>query len=192
MALYGYARVSSTDQDLTTQVEKLTAAGCTIIRHEKASATSREGRKELDILLAFLRAGDVLMVTKIDRLARSVRDLQDIVETIKAQGADLKATDQPIDTSSAAGKLFVDILSCFASFETALRAERQRDGINRAKARGVYSGRKPSIDATEIKRLQEVEMLGPSEIAKRLKIGRASVYRLLAAHRVGGVVSTAR
>ena len=154
MALYGYARVSSTDQDLTTQVEKLTAAGCTIIRHEKASATSREGRKELDILLAFLRAGDILMVTKIDRLARSVRDLQDIVETIKGKGADLKATDQPIDTSSAAGRLFVDILSCFASFETALRAERQRDGIIRAKARGVYRGRKPSIDAAEIKRLQ--------------------------------------
>jgi DNA invertase Pin-like site-specific DNA recombinase len=179
MALYGYARVSSTDQDLTTQVEKLTAAGCTIIRHEKASATSREGRKELDILLAFLRAGDVLMVTKIDRLARSVRDLQEIVETIKGKGADLKATDQPIDTS-AAGRLFVDILSCFASFETALRAERQRDGIIRAKARGVYKGRKPSIDTTEIKRLREVERLGPSEIAKRLKIGRASVYRLLA------------
>src|SRR5687768_13712040 len=107
MATYGYARVSTVDQDLTTQIEKLTQAGCTIVREEKKSGTTREGRQELETLLAFLRPGDVLMVTKIDRLARSVGDLQDIVRAIRTKGAGLKSTDQPIDTSNAAGKCFL-------------------------------------------------------------------------------------
>src|SRR3712207_4980876 len=100
MATYGYARVSTTDQDLTTQVEKLTQAGCTIIREEKMSGTTREGRKELDTLLAFLRPGDVLMVTKIDRLARSVGDLQDIVKAIRTKGAALKAEEHTSELQS--------------------------------------------------------------------------------------------
>ena len=150
MATYGYARVSTTDQDLTTQVEKLTQAGCTIIREEKMSGTTREGRKELDTLLAFLRPGDVLMVTKVDRLARSVGDLQDIVKTIRAKGADLKATDQPIDTSSAAGKCFLDMLGVFAEFETNLSEERQLEGIAKAKKDGVYRGGKTRIDRERV------------------------------------------
>lgn len=178
MAIYGYARVSTVDQDLTTQIEKLTQAGCTIIREEKASGTSREGRKELDTLLAFLRPGDVLMVTKVDRLARSVGDLQDIVKTIRTKGAELQATDQPIDTSTAAGKCFLDMLGVFAEFETNLRRERQMDGIAKAKQQGVYKGRKPSIDPAEVRRLH-AEGFGASAIAKRLGIGRASVYRVL-------------
>ncbi|HZH52722.1 MAG TPA: recombinase family protein [Microvirga sp.] len=179
MAIYGYARVSTVDQNLTTQIEKLTQAGCTIIREEKASGTSREGRKELDTLLAFLRPGDVLMVTKVDRLARSVGDLQDIVKTIRMKGAELQATDQPIDTSTAAGKCFLDMLGVFAEFETNLRRERQMEGIAKAKQQGVYKGRKPSIDPAEVRRLH-AEGLGASAIAKRLGIGRASVYRVLA------------
>jgi DNA invertase Pin-like site-specific DNA recombinase len=178
MAIYGYARVSTVDQDLTTQIEKLTQAGCTIIREEKASGTSREGRKELDTLLAFLRPGDVLMVTKVDRLARSVGDLQDIVKTIRMKGAELQATDQPIDTSTAAGKCFLDMLGVFAEFETNLRRERQMEGIAKAKQQGIYKGRKPSIDPSEVRRLH-TEGLGASAIAKRLGIGRASVYRVL-------------
>jgi DNA invertase Pin-like site-specific DNA recombinase len=180
MAVYGYARVSTTDQDLTTQVERLTAAGCTIVREEKASGTSRAGRKELETLLAFLRAGDVLMVTKIDRLARSVGDLQEIVKTIRARGGELKATDQPINTATAAGKCFLDMLGVFAEFETNLRRERQMEGIAKAKAQGVYKGRKPSIDATAVRRLHG-EGIGPTEIARRLKVGRASIYRILSA-----------
>jgi DNA invertase Pin-like site-specific DNA recombinase len=178
MAVYGYARVSTVDQDLTTQIEKLTQAGCTIIREEKASGTSREGRKELDTLLAFLRPGDVLLVTKVDRLARSVGDLQDIVKTIRMKGAELQATDQPIDTSTAAGKCFLDMLGVFAEFETNLRRERQMEGIAKAKQQGIYKGRKPSIDPAEVRRLH-AEGLGASAIAKRLGIGRASVYRVL-------------
>ncbi|HWK37724.1 MAG TPA: recombinase family protein [Hyphomicrobium sp.] len=178
MAIYGYARVSTTNQDLETQVEKLLAAGCSTVREEKMSGTTREGRAELETLLQFLRSGDVLMVTKVDRLARSVGDLQEIVKAIKAKGATLTATDQPIDTSTAAGKCFLDMLGVFAEFETNLRRERQMEGIAKAKARGVYEGRKPSIDAQEVRQLAG-EGLGATVIAKRLGIGRASVYRVL-------------
>jgi DNA invertase Pin-like site-specific DNA recombinase len=178
MAAYGYARVSTTDQDLTTQVEKLKAAGCTVVREEKVSGTRREGRTKLDTLLTFLRSGDTLMVTKVDRLARSVGDLQDIVKALRAKSVALKVTDQPIDTSTAAGKAFLDMLGVFAEFETSLRRERQMEGIAKAKAKGVYRGRKPVISADQVKRLRG-EGLGGSEIARRLGIGRASVYRLL-------------
>jgi DNA invertase Pin-like site-specific DNA recombinase len=105
--------------------------------------------------------------------------LQDIVRELKAKGGTLKATEQPIDTSSAAGKAFLDMLGVFAEFETNLRRERQMEGIAAAKLRGVYKGRPPSIDAAKVAALK-AEGLGATEIAKRLKVGRASVYRLLA------------
>ena len=178
MTKFGYARVSTTDQDLTTQIEALNAAGCEPIRSETRSGTSRAGRTELDTLLAFLRPGDTLVVTRIDRLARSVGDLQDVVRELRAKGAHLKATEQPIDTSTAAGKAFLDMLGVFAEFETSLRRERQMDGIAKAKAEGVYKGRKPSINGDLVRTLH-AEGVGPSEIAKRLGIGRASVYRAL-------------
>jgi DNA invertase Pin-like site-specific DNA recombinase len=180
MALYGYARVSSNDQDFTLQEQALRAAGCEVIRAEKATGTSRTGRTELQVLLDFLRSGDTLVVTRIDRLARSIKDLQDIVFTLKAQGVTLKATEQPIDTRTAAGKAFLDMLGVFAEFETNLRRERQIEGIAAAKSRGVYRGRKPSVDTAEIKRLRHDEKLGATEIARRLGIGRATVYRALA------------
>ena len=119
------------------------------------------------------------MVTRIDRLARSIGDLQDIVRQVKARGASLKATEQPIDTSTAAGKCFLDMLGVFAEFETNLRRERQLEGIAKAKAAGVYKGRPPSINAAQVRELK-VQGMGASEIAKALKIGRASVYRMLA------------
>ena len=183
MPLYGYARVSTTDQDLGLQQAALKAAGCEVVRAEKVTGTTREGRTELATLLNFVRAGDTLVVTRVDRLARSIGDLQDVVRALKAKGVALKATEQLIDTSTAAGKAFLDMLGVFAEFETNLRRERQMEGIATAKARGVYAGkgRKPSIDVAEVRRLREEEKLGPAAIAKRLGIGRASVYRLLAA-----------
>ena len=176
--VYGYARVSSADQNLTIQKDALRAAGCGTIRSEKISGTSREGRKELDTLLDFLREGDTLVVTRIDRLARSIRDLQNLVHDLRARGVTLRATEQPIDTSNAAGKAFLDMLGVFAEFETNLRRERQLEGIAKAKANGVYKGRKPTIDTAEVAKLR-AEGIGATEIAKRLKIGRASVYRVL-------------
>ncbi|HAS87451.1 MAG TPA: integrase [Candidatus Competibacteraceae bacterium] len=180
MALYGYARVSTSEQDLTLQEQALRTAGCEIIRAEKVTGTSRTGRTELQVLLDFLRRGDTLVITRIDRLARSIKDLQDIVHLLKERGVTLKATEQPIDTRSAAGKAFLDMLGVFAEFETNLRRERQMEGIAAARARGVYQGRKPSIDTAEIQRLRVEELLGPTEIARRLGVGRASVYRALA------------
>ena len=180
MALYGYARVSSLDQDLAIQEEKLRAAGCQVIRAEKRSGTGRVGRTELQLLLDFLHKGDTLVVTRIDRLVRSVKDLQDIVHELRSKGVALKATEQSVDTSSAAGKAFFDMLGVFAEFETNLRRERQLEGIKAAKAKGIYKGRKPSIDPAQVRGLLEVEGLGPSAIARRLGIGRASVYRVLA------------
>lgn len=178
MTTIGYARVSTAGQDLTSQVAALRQAGCDPIREEKRSGASREGRTELQTVLDFLRAGDTLMVTRVDRLARSIGDLQDIVRQLKAKGAHLKATEQPIDTGSAAGKAFLDMLGVFAEFETNLRRERQMEGIARAKDRGVYKGRPRKIDPSAVERLR-VQGLGASEIARQLRIGRASVYRLL-------------
>lgn len=144
LALYGYARVSTSDQDLTLQTQILRAAGCEIIRAEKGSGNSRSGRSELQLLLAFLHPGDTLMVTHVDRLARSIKDLQDILYALNQQGVTLRATEQPMGTCPAAGKAFLDMPGVFAEFETNLRRERQREGIAAAKARAVYRGRKPS------------------------------------------------
>lgn len=178
MTTFGYARVSTVDQSLDIQEAALRAAGCDMIRSEKRSATTTAGRTELQTVLDFLRKGDVLMVTRIDRLARSIGDLQDIVRNVRAKGAALKATEQPIDTGTAAGKAFLDMLGVFAEFETNLRKERQLEGIADAKARGVYKGRKASIDPAKVRDMA-AQGLGATAIAKALKIGRASVYRAL-------------
>ncbi|MEL7224047.1 MAG: recombinase family protein [Cyanobacteria bacterium J06576_12] len=179
MASYGYARVSTADQDLSIQRDALKAAGCEIIREEKISGTSRQGRKELDTLMEFLREGDTLVITRLDRLARDMDDLSGIVRELEYKGVALKATEQQVDTSSAAGKAFLQMLGVFAEFETNLRKERQMEGIAKAKQAGVYKGRKPSIDVDEVKRLRDEEGLGATEIAKQLGIVRTSVYRVL-------------
>jgi DNA invertase Pin-like site-specific DNA recombinase len=176
--LFGYARVSGTDQDLTIQRERLQAAGCHVVRTEKVSGTSLKGRTELASLLEFLREGDTLVVTRIDRLARSLKDLQDIIHDLKARGIAFRATEQPIDTSTPAGKAFLDMLGVFAEFETNLRRERQMEGIAKAKANGVYQGRKPSIDPARIKALKDAGK-GPAWIARELRVARSSVYRAL-------------
>lgn len=177
-SMIGYARVSTVDQDCSIQMAALEAAGCTIIRGEKKSGTARDGRTELATILAFLRSGDTLVVTRIDRLARSVKDLEDIVAAVRDRGAYLRATEQPIDTSTPAGKAFLQMLGVFAEFETALRRERQLEGIAKAKEAGVYKGRKPSVDTDRVRALV-AEGFGPTQISKLLGIGRASVYRSL-------------
>ena len=175
---YGYARVSTTDQDLTIQIDALNAVGCENIRQEKVSGTSTQGRDELNTLLEFLREGDELVVTRVDRLARSIRDLQNIVYDLNKKGVTISATEQPIDTKTSAGKCFLDMLGVFGEFETNLRKERQMEGIAKAKEKGVYKGRKPTVDVVKVKELRDTG-LGASAIAKELGIGRASVYRAL-------------
>lgn len=175
----GYARVSTNEQDTTIQREALQRAQCDVIREEKASGTTTTGRAELAAILDFIREGDTLVVTRIDRLARSIADLQLIVQQLRERGAKLQATEQPIDTSTAAGKAFLDILGVFAEFETNLRRERQMEGIAKAKAEGKYKGRRAKTEAHDVERLK-LAGVTPTQIAKDLKIGRATVYRALA------------
>lgn len=174
----GYARVSTEDQDCTIQEQALRNAGATIVRSERKSGTTTSGRAELATVLDFLREGDTLLVTRIDRLARSLIDLEGIVAQLREKGAHLKATEQPIDTSNPAGRAFLQMLGVFAEFETAIRRERQLEGIAKAKAAGVYKGRKPSVPVEDVKRLKG-EGMGATQIAKHLGIARSSVYEAL-------------
>ena len=175
-AKIGYARTSTTDQNLESQILALEVAGCNMVRTEQKSGTSLEGRSELRTILDFIRSGETLVVTRIDRLARSLSDLQTIVTTLKAKGAHLAATEQPVDTSNATGKAFFDMLGVFAEFETNLRRERQAEGIAVAKARGVYRGRVPKIDMMNIQ-AQLAEGLSPTQIARDMGISRGTVYK---------------
>ena len=175
---YGYARVSTNEQDLTLQIDALEKANCSVIRKEKVPGTKLDNREELNTLIEFLREGDELVITRIDRLARSLRDLQNIVHLLNKKGVTLVATDQPIDTSSSAGKAFLDMLGVFAEFETNLRRERQAEGIKKAKANGVYKGRKTTIDRQAVEELK-ASGLGATAISRQLNCDRTSVYRVL-------------
>jgi DNA invertase Pin-like site-specific DNA recombinase len=175
----GYARVSTSDQSLAVQLQTLRRAGAEVIREEKRSGKTRNGRPELAALLAALRAGDTVMVTKLDRIGRSLRDLANIAHEIESAGANLKVLEQSVDTSTSAGRAFFGMLSTFAQFEFDIRAERQRAGIEAAKAKGVYKGRAPVIDKDTIRQLHD-RGIAPAAIAKELGISRASTYRALA------------
>ena len=142
-ARIGYARVSTADQNLDAQMAALEAAGCTMVRTETGDGTTLAGRPELRTILDFIHPGETLVVTRIDRLARSMRDLQIIVATFKDKGAHLAATEQPVDTSTAAGKAFFDMLGVFAEFETNLRRERQAGGSPRRSNAGPIAAAHP-------------------------------------------------
>lgn len=179
MAIIGYARVSSAGQSLEVQLEKLKAAGAEEIFAEKRSGTSTDGREELTAALRFARRGDVLIVTRMDRLARSVADLAAIVADLTKREIGFKVLDQAtVDTTTANGRLMLNMLAAFAEFETDLRKDRQREGIEKAKAKGVYKGRPAKLPAHRVAELK-AQGMGATEIAKKLGMGRASVYRLL-------------
>lgn len=181
--LVGYARVSSAGQSLDVQLDALHAAGCEKVFSEKVSGTSTNGREALADALDFVREGDTLVVTRLDRLARSVGDLFDIIDRLSQKQVAFRCLQQSgVDTDSSTGRLTLAILGAVAAFETDIRRERQLEGIERAKAAGVYKGRKPSIDRDQVRSLHE-DGIGATEIAKRLKIGRASVYRALGGDR---------
>ena len=176
--LFGYGRVSTTDQDLSIQAEALEQAGCVASFLEKRSGTTTEGREELRKVLSILGEGDELVVVRLDRLARSVADLADIVRQIEKKGASLRCIEQPVDTDTVAGRAFVGMLGVFAEFETGLRRERQMEGIVKAKREGKYKGRKRLSVTDDIVRLAG-EGKGPTAIAKVLGIGVATVHRRL-------------
>ena len=182
--MIGYARVSSRSQSLDVQVAALTRAGVQAdhLYQEKVSGRKREGRAALDELLRRgVRKGDTVVVTKLDRLARSTSDLLQIANALEDKGVDLKVLDQPVDTTSAAGKLFFTILGAFGEFEASIRAERQKEGIEAARARGEdspFKGRPATIDGERIALLRQ-QGKTPTAIAKELGIARSSVYRYL-------------
>jgi DNA invertase Pin-like site-specific DNA recombinase len=182
--LIGYARVSTTDQQagLEAQLRDLQAAGCEKIFSERVSSVAE--RAELERAIQFVRDGDTLVVTKIDRLARSTIRLWEIVGGLEAKGVGLRVLNlggEVVDTKSATGKLILTIFAGFAQFEREMMLERQREGIAKAKAEGAYKGRKPTAraKADEARRLAD-QGKTVTDIARELGIGRASVYRALA------------
>lgn len=181
--LIGYARTSTLDQraSIDAQVRDLTAAGCEKIFSEQVSSVDIANREQLALALDFIREGDTLVVTKLDRLARSVAHLLSIVDTLNRKGVALRILGMGIDTATPTGKLMLTVLGGIAEFEREIMLERQREGVARAKADGKYKGRKPTAmaQADEVRRLK-AEGVGATEIAARLGIGRASVYRALA------------
>ena len=177
--LVGYARVSSVGQSLELQRGQLQAAGCEKLFEEKRSGRTAADRPQLQAALEFVREGDTLVVTRLDRLARSITDLRQMVDGLAAKGVGFRCLQQgALDTTRSDGKLLLNILGSFAEFEADIRRERQMEGIAKAKAAGIYKGRKPSVDVARVRELREAGM-GPSAIAKELKVGRTSVYRAL-------------
>ena len=160
------------------QRQALRRAGVAVIFEEKASGTNRDGRNELQKVLSVLGKGDALVVTRLDRLGRSLRDLANIAHEIEEADAHLKVVEQSVDTSSAAGRAFFGMLATFAAFETDVRRERQLEGIALAKRRGVYMGGKARLDREQVKKLAK-SGIGPAAIARELGMARSSVYRLL-------------
>lgn len=177
----GYARVSSMGQSLDIQHEALAQAGCEKVFAEKVSARSTKDRDQLALALDFVREGDTLVTTRLDRLARSVADLHRIIERLTEKKVAFKCLNQSgVDTDTSTGRLMLSILGAVAAFENDIRKERQLEGIEKAKLRGAYKGRPATISPDAVKELRD-QGLGATEIAKRLNIGRASVYRALAA-----------
>jgi DNA invertase Pin-like site-specific DNA recombinase len=177
----GYARVSSTGQDLTIQLERLEAAGCEKIFQEKRSGVDA-GRPELKQCLEYLREGDTLLVTKIDRLARSTSDLYRTVSLLTDKGVAFKVTDDPtIDTTNRTGKLVMGILALIAEFENDIRRERQMDGIAKAKKRGVKFGRKLMLTTERVAEIRTLRKSGATvpEIMRHTGLKKASIYRAL-------------
>lgn len=179
--LVGYARVSSVGQSLDIQKDALEAAGCEKVFAEKVSGRSTKDRIELGNAMDFVREGDTLIVTRLDRLARSVADLHRIIETLTEKKVAFRCLNQSgVDTDSSTGRLMLAILGAVACFESDIRRERQLEGVAKAKAEGRYQGRKATIDPDRVKELHATG-LGPAAIAREMKIARASVYRALAA-----------
>ena len=179
--LVGYARVSSNGQSLDIQDDALIAAGCEKVFAEKVSGRSTQDREELAQAIDFVRDGDTLVVTRLDRLARSVGDLHRIIERLTVKKVAFRCLNQSgVDTDTSTGRLMISVLGAVAAFENDIRRERQLEGIQKAKVAGKYRGRPATIDPARVKELRGQGM-GPAAIARSLGIGRASVYRALAA-----------
>ncbi|RWM94048.1 MAG: recombinase family protein [Mesorhizobium sp.] len=182
MARIGYARVSTTDQDLQTQLSKLKAEGCEVIRSEKVSGGSRDGRAELATIIDFLRPGDELVVTRLDRLGRDTRDVLNLIYECEQRGAFVTVLDPHVSTRGEMGHIVLTVLGMVAQMERRFIKDRQREGIEQAKRGGVYKGGKPRFDRVRILELGK-RGIGPSDISKTVGCSRMHVYRVLKASR---------
>ena len=180
MTKIGYARVSTTDQDLEVQQTRLTSEGCEIIRSEKISGATRDGREELKTIIDFLRTGDELIATRLDRLGRDTRDVLNIIHDCEQKGAFVNILDPHVSTRGEMGHVVLTVLGMVAQMERRFIKERQREGIERAKAKGAYKGGKQRIDRAKV---LETHGAGtcPTEIAKVVGCSRMQVYRILSA-----------
>lgn len=182
MARIGYARVSSTSQDLDIQITRLTAAGCDVVRSETGSGASRDERTELDTVLQFLREGDELVVHRLDRLGRSTRDVLNLVHELDMKGASLRILEPDITTAGEMGRMVITVLGMVADMELKFIKDRQRAGIELAKRKGVYKGRRKTVDDAEIHR-RLAEGVSKAQVARDLGVSRMTVYRAL--HKTG-------
>ena len=180
MPRIGYARVSSTSQSLEVQLEKLTRVQCDRIYQEKRSGRTTD-RSEFKNCMNYIREGDTLIITRLDRLARSVVHLAQLAKRFQSEGIDLIVLDQMIDTSTSTGRLMFNMLAAISEFENDLRTERQAEGIAKAKENGVKFGRPPKL--TEVKK-QEIYARREAgatigQLAKEFRLGEATIYRAL-------------
>jgi DNA invertase Pin-like site-specific DNA recombinase len=182
MSSIGYARVSTTDQTLDVQIASLKAAGCSKVFSEQVSGNTNRDRPELLAMMEYVRDGDTVIITRIDRLARSLANLLELVEQLKQKGVTLRAIEQPITSAGdPASNAFLSMLGVFAQFETELRSERQAEGIAAAKAKGVYAGRKSNKNTpAQLKKLRGLLLDGLKEgaLCKELGVSRATLYTL--------------
>lgn len=181
MTLIGYARVSTADQSTDGQLDALDAAGCERVFTDYASGKLAR-RPQLDALLDYARRGDVVVITKLDRLGRSLRDLLALVADLDDRGVDLKVLDQAIDTTGPAGKLTFAILGAVAEFERDLISERTKDGLAAARARGRKGGRRPALSPAKVdlaRRLRDEGAHTMAEVAEMVGCSRATLYRVL-------------
>lgn len=182
MTIFTYTRVSTLDQNTDSQMEALQRAYPEAVhRQEKKSGTSTQGREVLNLLLDMMGAGDKLVVWKLDRLARNTGDLCQIVNSLESKGAALEILDQKIDTTTATGRAFLQMLGVFAEFETNLRKERQLAGIKAAKAKGKHLGRKASLTEQQKKYIRQLHRDGmnPTALSQRYEVSRATIYNVI-------------
>ena len=186
MALLGYARVSTNEQDLSVQIDALKKAGCEVVRSEKFTGKNFSDRTELNNVLDFSRSGDKIVVTSLCRLGRSFRHLVKIFDDLDRRNISLLILNHNIDTSTPMGKMMLNMLGIFSEFEWQLMRERQMAGIEAAKKKGKYLGRPKSITHEKKKMIMSMVECGASksEISRKIRVSRASVYRTIDEHKV--------
>jgi DNA invertase Pin-like site-specific DNA recombinase len=186
MSAIGYARCSTTEQNTDDQVRRLTEAGCAKVFSELGVSGKLAHRPEWDACLAYLREGDILVITKLDRAGRSIKHLIDLANDLRERGIGLKVLDQGIDTTTAAGRLFYNMVASFAEFERDLIVERTHEGLRTARANGKVAGRRPKLSAKQQAAVVQMHLAGRTivDIAEMFSVSRPVIYRVLEADQV--------